>query len=414
MAQTIGASVASTLSNVLKDVYTGTVVEQLNNEVLLTQRLERDTVDFSGNQLVYSVHKERSAGVFARGENVAFAQAGAQKYAKPVYDVKSLYGRIRVTGLGRVKTAKDAGSFLRVLESEISGIKNDLKMDLARQLYGTGDSIIAGGSASASTTVTLRDTGAGTTTTSEALRKGEIYIGMRLDVGTLANPTVQATGLEVTGFSIANSTITVSAAVTVTAGTHFLFREGNAAPSSVSYEVSGLQQVVSTTANTFGGINAASAGNEYWDNQRINAAGALSLDILTQAFNTVMVAGGDVSAMIASPGSQRALFNLLQSQVRYTDPLNLKGGFKAIDYMGQPFIADRQAPFGKIFFLDEKYLNVLDAGDWDWLNEDGNILKWVTGFDAWEAVLARYMNISAKRRNTQLVLHGLTSDPNGI
>jgi hypothetical protein len=413
MAQTIGASVASTLSNVLKDVYTGTVVEQLNNEVLITQRLERDTVDFSGNQLVYSVHKERSAGVFARGENVAFAQAGAQKYAKPVYDVKALYGRIRVTGLGRVKTAKDAGSFLRVLESEISGIKNDLKMDLARQLYGLGTGQISGGSAAASTTITLRDIG-NTTNTSEPLRKGEIYIGMRLDIGTLANPVVQGTGIEVTGFSIANSTITVASAVTVTAGTHFLFREGNAAASSVSYEVSGLQQLVATAAGSFGGIDASVGGNEYWDNQRINAAGALSLDVLTQAFNTVMVAGGDTSAMIASPGTQRALFNLLQSQVRYTDPLNLKGGFKAIEYMGQPFIADRQAPFGKVFFLDEKYLNVIDAGDWDWLNEDGNILKWVTGFDAWEAVLARYMNISAKRRNTQLVLYGLTSDPNGI
>ena len=412
MAQTIGASVASTLSSVLKDVYTGTVVEQLNNEVLITQRLERDTVDFSGNQLVYSVHKERSAGVFARGENVAFAQAGAQKYAKPVYDVKALYGRIRVTGLGRVKTAKDAGSFLRVLESEISGIKNDLKMDLARQLYGLGTSQISGGSAAASTTITLRDIG-NTTNTSEPLRKGEIYIGMRLDIGTIANPVVQGTGIEVTGFSIANSTITVASAVTVTAGTHFLFREGNATV-SLSYETSGLQQLVSTTAGSFGGIDASVAGNEYWDNQRINAAGALSLDVLTQAFNTVMVAGGDVSAMISSPGMQRGLFNLLQSQVRYTDPLNLKGGFKAIDYMGQPFISDRQAPFGKVYFLDEKYLNVIDAGDWDWLNEDGNILKWVTGFDAWEAVLARYMNISAKRRNTQLVLHGLTNDPNGI
>lgn len=413
MAQTIGASVASTLSGVLKDVYTGTVVEQLNNEVLITQRLERDTVDFTGNQLVYSVHKQRSAGVFARGENVAFASPGAQQYAKPVYDVKGLYGRIRVTGLGRVKTAKDAGAFLRVLEGEIAGIKNDLKMDLARQLYGVGTGQICGGSAAASTTVTLRDI-ANTANISEPLRKGEIYIGMRLDIGTLANPVVQGTGIEVTGFSIANSTITVASAVTVTAGTHFLFREGNAAASSVSYEVSGLQNLLTTSAASFGGIDASAAGNEYWDNQRINAAGALSLDILTQAFNTVTVAGGDVSAMISTPGMQRALFNLLQSQVRYTEPLNLKGGFKAIEYMGQPFIADRQAPFGKVFFLDERYLNIIDAGDWDWLNEDGNILKWVVGYDAWEAVLARYMNLAAKRRNTQLLLYGVTSDPNGI
>jgi hypothetical protein len=409
----VGASIASTLSGVLKDLYSGPVVEQLNNEVLLTQRLDRDSSNFVGNQVVFSVHKQRSSGVFARGENVAFANPGAQLYAKPVYDVKALYGRVRITGLGRVKTASDAGAFLKVLEGEVNGIKNDLKMDLARQLYGDGTARICSGSAAASTTITLKDL-TGATTISEPLRKGEIYIGMRLDIGTLANPTVQAAGIDVTDVNVANSTITVSAAVTVTSGTHFLFREGNAAASSTSYEISGLKQVLPTAAGTFGGIDASAAGNSWWDNQRINANGALTLDQLTQAFNTVMVAGGDVSAMIASPGIQRALFNLLQSQVRYVEPLTLSGGFKALEYMGQPFIADRQAPFGTVFFLDEDFLKIVDAGDWDWLNEDGNLLKWVVGFDAWEAVLARYMNLAATRRNVHLILYGLTNDPQGI
>jgi len=130
----LGASVASTLSGVLKDVYLGSVVEQLNNEVLIPQRIGRESQDFSGNQVVLSVHKQRSAGVFARGENVQFANPGAQLYAKPVYDIKALYGRVRITGLGRVKTATQAGAFLKVLEGEINGMRNDLKMDLARQL----------------------------------------------------------------------------------------------------------------------------------------------------------------------------------------------------------------------------------------------------------------------------------------
>src|SRR3972149_4454482 len=95
----VGASVASTLSGVLKDVYLGSVVEQHVNDVLVTQLIGRETQDFSGNQVVLSVHKQRSAGVFARGENVAFADPGAQLYAKPIYDIKALYGRLRITGL---------------------------------------------------------------------------------------------------------------------------------------------------------------------------------------------------------------------------------------------------------------------------------------------------------------------------
>lgn len=409
-----GASVASTLSGILKDVYQGDVVEQLNNEVLITQRIERESENFSGNQVVLSVHKQRSAGVFARGENVQFANAGAQLYAKPTYDIKALYGRLRITGLGRVKTATQAGAFLKVLEGEINGLRNDLKMDVARQLYGLGTGQICSGNAAASTTVDIRPVAGGSTNTGEPLRKGEIYVGMIIDIGTLANPVSQGSALDVTNVDLVNNQITVSSAVTVTSGTHFIFRSGNAVASSVSYEVSGLQQLLPTAANTFGGIDASAAGNSYWDNQRVNAAGALTLDRLTQSFNTVKVAGGDVSAMIASPGIQRALFNLLQSQVRYVEPMNLHGGFTALDYMGQPFIADRQAPFGKVFFLDERWLKLYDVGDWAWLDEDGNVLKWVIGFDAWEAVLARYMNLGTNRRNVQLLLYGLTDDPNGI
>jgi len=206
---------------------------------------------------------------------------------------------------------------------------------------------------------------------------------MQIDGGTLAAPTTRFADRGVTDVSVSLAQITIDGAVvTMTSGTDFIFRQGNAAASSVSYEIAGLSQVIPTAANTFGGIDASAVGNGWWDVNRINAAGALTLDLMTQSVNTVTVAGGDTSGMISSPGIQRALFNLLQPQVRYVEPMTLKGGFKALDYFGQPFIADRQAPFGKVFFLDEKHLKMFDTGDWNWLDEDGNILKWVVGFDA--------------------------------
>jgi hypothetical protein len=410
----LGASVASTLSGVLKDVYLGSVVEQLNNEVLLPQRIGRESQDFAGNQVVLSVHKQRSSGVFARGENVAFANPGAQLYAKPVFDIKALYGRVRITGLGRVKTATQAGSFLKVLEGEINGMRNDLKMDIARQLYGDGTARISSGSAAAANVIDIRPIAGGSTNTAEPLRKGEIYIGMQIDGGTVAAPTTRFADRGVSDVSVSLAQITIDgAAVTMTSGTDFIFRQGNAV-AGVSYEIDGLGKVLPTAANTFGGIDASAAGNGWWDNQRINAAGALTLDLMTQAINSVTVAGGDTSGMISSPGIQRALFNLLQPQVRYVEPMTLHGGFKALDYFGAPFIVDRQAPFGKVFFLAEKELKMFDTGDWNWLDEDGNILKWVVGYDAWEAVLAKYCNLGAQRRNTQLLLYGLTDDPSGI
>lgn len=403
----VGASIASTLSSILKDLYLPPVVEQLNNEVLILQRLESRSQELVGNQAVVPLHKNRSGGIGSRGENDALPAAGSQGYARAVFDLKQHYGRVRVTGLAMAKTANSAGAFLKALQGEIDGIRNDLKMDVARQSYSDGTAVIETcGTTTASTTVVLNS--------AEALRKGELYIGQVVDIGTLAAPNTIAEGREITDVNLSTPSITITGGAVTTSTSHFVFRSGNAEASSVSNEMTGLKQLVSTAANTVGGINAAGAGNSYWDNLRVNVAGALSLDGLTQAFNQVQIAGGNVSVFISTPGMQRALFNLLQAQVRYLEPLNLKGGFKALEYMGQPFVADRQHPFGRIHILDEKFIKVFSTGDWHWLDEDGNILKWVTGFDAWEAVLARYMNLGISRRNVQMVLYGLTNDPNGF
>lgn len=402
-----GASIASTLGAILKDLYLPPVVEQLNNEILLVQRLEKSSDEIFGNQAIVPLHVNRSGGIGSRAENAALPSAGSQGYAKAVYDLKYHYGRVRVTGVAMAKTASSAGAFLKALEGELDGVRNDLKMDIARQVYADGSAkIVTCGTTTASNTVVIAS--------AEPILKGELYIGQVVDIGTAAAPTTIASAVSITDVNTATPSITISGSTVTTSSSHFVFRSGNAVDATHVNELTGLQALVSTAANTVGGIDATAAGNSYWDNQRGNAAGALSLDIMTKAFNTVTVQGGQVSLMIGSPGMQRALFNLLQAQVRYVDPLNIKGGFKALEYMGQPFVADRQAPFGKIFFLDERFIKVFSNNDWHFLDEDGNTLKWVVGYDAWEAVLARYMNLGISRRNVQFVEYGLNNDPTGI
>jgi hypothetical protein len=309
------------------------------------------------------------------------------------------------------KTASESGSFLRVLQGELDGIRNDLRRDVGRQVYGDGTAVIgATGVTSASTTVVLGASGL------EALRKGQLYIGQFIDIGTLANPVSVASNREITDYSLSGAgSITISGAAVTTATTDRIFLQGAANASSVSKEITGLQAMVTPDGTgTVGGINSAAAGKGYWKNLFDSSGGALTKDHLTKAFNQVNIAGGNVSLMIGSFGMQRALFNLLQSQVQYIEPLNLKGGFKALEYMQQPFVADRDAPFGKIYLLDERFIKVFSNRDWHFLDEDGHVLKWVSGFDAWEAVLARYMNLGLTRRNVQFVATGFNNDPEGV
>jgi hypothetical protein len=95
------------------------------------------------------------------------------------------------------------------------------------------------------------------------------------------------------------------------------------------------------------------------------------------------------------------------------DATSFSGGFKALDWQGLPLVADVDAPFGKVHFLDEKTLKVFSPKDWSFLDEDGDVLKWVVGFDAWEAVLARYINLGTGRRGVNLVL-GDINDATGV
>ena len=55
----------TTVDNILKEYYLGPVQEQLNNEVLLVQRLEARSEDLVGRVAIVPLHTGRSGGIGA-------------------------------------------------------------------------------------------------------------------------------------------------------------------------------------------------------------------------------------------------------------------------------------------------------------------------------------------------------------
>lgn len=406
-----GATI-TTLNNILKEFYLPPVVEQLNNEVLLFQRLESSSQELYGKAAFVPVHTSRSGGVGARAELATLPVAGNQAYNRAQYDLKYLYGVVQVSGPSMAKTASEAGAFLKSLQSELDGIRNDLKKDTARQIYGTSDGVIATVSSATATVVTL--------TSDEAIRKGQFYVGMLVDFGTIANPVVDAAAQAITAVTLATPSITVAASGSP-AGGHFVFRAG-ANVANATNEILGLQSIVNSTntvstlgqlSTTYiGAIDSSAAANAFWNNLTQSLA-TLNLDNMQKAWGQVRVAGGETSLMIGSFAVQRQYYGLLQSQVRFNEPMKLASGFQSLDFMGKELVADVDAPFGKLYFLDERFIKVFSNRDWHFLDEDGLVLKWVSNLDAWQSVLARYLNIGVSRRNTMLVGTGIT-DTTGV
>lgn len=391
----------TTLSNILKELYLPPVVDQINNEILVLSRWDVNKKDLVGLQANVPLHTARSSGIGARPELGTLPTAGAQSYAKAVYNLKYLYGTIQVSGPSIQKTKNSSGAFLEAYKSELDGIKDDLMNDLARQFYGNGDGVIAVcGASGPSTTVTLAS--------AEPIRQGFLYVGQAVDIGTTADPDTLAAATVITDINESTPSITVGTSVTVT-GANRVYAAGNtsATDATVVYEIdSGLQKMVSTSANTFGGINASTS--KYWDNQRDTSGGALTEDNLLKNWNNVRIRGGKPSLVLSSFGLQRVYFNTLQGNRRYVEPTKLRGGFESLEFQGQAFVADRHAPYGKVFILDESKLMVFSPADFDFLARDGQAVKWVQNLDAFQSILFRYINIGTNRRNTQLVMSGLT------
>lgn len=407
-----GASL-NTLSNILKEYYLGPVAEQLNNEVLLLSRLEAKSEDLVGKRAYVPLHWGRSSGIGARAESAALPSAGKQQYEKAVYDLKYLYGRVEVTGPSMAKTKNEAGAFLQALKSELDGVRNDLKKDLARQVYGDGTGKVATGSAGSTTTLTVPV---------EVIRKGQIYPGMVVDIFDVSASTTAATytGIVVDNANLSTGVVTFTTTLAAAlASGDYLVRSGVTVSTAaegntyaLSDEIDGLKRIVADSTTSLGGI-AGTGTSTWWDNQRVAVGGAMSLEDIQKGLNLARIAGGAPTSVVTSLGIQREFYMLLQDIVRYVEPdsnLSYGAGFKALSYNGMPIIADIDAPYGHMYILDEGTMKVFSDQDWHFLDADGLTLRQVTGYDKFEAILARYMNIGATRRNNQVVLTGITVD----
>ena len=423
----------STVSSILKEYYLGPVQEQLNNEVLLLSRLESRSEDLVGKAAFVPLHTGRSNGIGAVAEDAALPSAGNQSYARAEYDLKYLYGRIRVTGPSMAKTKSDAGAFLQTLKGEMDGVRADLTKDLARQIYGTGDGVIGTGTLASQTTITLDDW--------EPLKKGQFYVGQVLS-GAVKTTGVQASGtLTITAVTLAaatTSTLTVTVTGTVANASYALSISGSVTAAQAlnrfnntprSNEIDGLTRVVNTfsitgaseASGTFGSTAKSgslgkidSYSSTYWDNQKTFGATPGTIEPLTimrvqQAINLGRQQGAMPSAIITSLGVQREFYRLLQANQQFVAPgdTNYASGFSTLTYNGMPVIADLDAPFGKMFILDESTIKVFSDQDWHFLDGDGQTLRQVSDRDAYEAVMVRYMNLGSTNRRKNVVINDI-------
>lgn len=133
----------------------------------------------------------------------------------------------------------------------------------------------------------------------------------------------------------------------------------------------GLKALVADTG-TFGGINRATAGNEYWQSSVTGSVGALTVAAMRTKYNDVSEGNDQPSNILTTQALFEAYEGLLDTNRRYEDNALGDAGFLNLMFKGAPIVFDRACDSGYMYFLNTKYITLAKLnGVWfqpsDWL-----------------------------------------------
>jgi hypothetical protein len=319
----VATTTMATVDNILKEVYEDGVKDQLQSEVTALKRIESTsegvTHEVGGKYVRFPVRTQRNHGIGARNENEALPIPRTQSYASAQVKLKYLYGSLELTGQTFELAEKNPQAFASALDSEVNGLKEGLRKDLARQVYGTNKGVMA------------TATAIGTTTTFVTTNAQYLEVGMFIDLFQ-SNDTSRVADVTITNIATVAgvSTVTFSpAAGAATAVGDYITRDN-----SVGKELTGFGTIVAATGAAY---NIDPATTPVWSSTVDSNAGtnrALSEGMMITMMDNIRQRGGGVPTVIfASLGVRRSYFNLLVQQRRTTNTQEFTGGFKGLAFV---------------------------------------------------------------------------------
>lgn len=388
------AATLSTIEPYLKEVYTGKIRRQINDETTTLKRITRSgagiTNQTNGKWVTFPIHTVRNNGIGSRNEMDALPVPGQQGYAAAQLKLKYAYAGLQITGQAISLSDTDPKAFAKSIDEEIERLKVDVKKDMNRQVYGNGSGAIG----------VITGVAVGNVIPVDDARL--FQRGARIDIVTLPS-TVAIANRTITAVNLANSTITVSGAAPTTAANQIVVRNG-----SLGREITGLAAIVSDSSTVY---NINPAIEPEWTSEVDSNSGtprAISEQLMVSMADRIRTRGGKTTVIFQSLGVRRAYWNLLSQLRSIVNEQEFKGGFKGLAFTTDggeiPIVADVDAPLGTQYFLNEDALTFYRDEEWHWLDRDGSMFKQVTDssgvYDAWYAHLVEYHELGTDRRNT--------------
>src|SRR5256884_454086 len=99
---------------ILKDLYVGPIVEQLNQKTYLLDQIERDAdhIDHTGRRAVVPVHKNRNRGRKSIADGGTLPTAGAQQWLDAIIPLRYHFSGIELTEQAIQASKSNEGAFI--------------------------------------------------------------------------------------------------------------------------------------------------------------------------------------------------------------------------------------------------------------------------------------------------------------
>ena len=373
-----------TFDTALKDIYEEPMRDQINiGSGIFLAKVEQTSKDIEGGRRVYKIAPYGVNGGTGSGSDTQpLPVSGGNLYAPFVSGIKSIRGVIKFTDQVMKASRSNKAAFLSAMESEQDGLLKSARFTYGRQSYLNGTGICTKcGVTNNSVVVNVEST--------QYLIEGMIIDIIDAQTGVPIQNGTQRRIVAVNRIGGQKSIVLDGTTGVTTTSEHAIVEQG-----SFNQELTGMEAVFAQSGSLYGLDKSQYPWLVPYRHDLQN--GAIDDQTIVDTINFVEeYRGSNINLLIANPAVESEYYKYLEATKRSVNTTTLEGGYKSLSVAGRPMVKDRFVKPGCLKLLDTTQwkMHTLDGGDWSWLDEDGKILKWVSGFAMWTAVLIKYCEL---------------------
>lgn len=409
----------TTQSDLLRTVYQNKMRKQFNVKSILLQAIERSNANVAeGEKISLPLHVGRTGG-YGWSPTGFLPDAGEQAPRRAEFNYQRMYGRIQIDGPHVEGASASYAAEKRPYDFETTNLVKQMREALNFDLFGSGNGALCTFTADTGASGATRDF---TCSSVKGIHQFQfVDLALTADGDTsdgfvhsqvvAVNPTTKV--VTVSGLTAWDETA-YNAAETTFSFFRSLKSTLISSPTSDGFNnvCEGLLSAIGTTG-TYGNINRATAGNEWWKGQEIDTGSgtvAPYLSLLEEGCSLIdKYSTGTPNLIITTHELWNHLMNDLKDQKRFRGEMTLNGWARALEFIDIPIVRDKHCPDGSIFILDTSTFTIFQNDEGRWMDEDGAILHRVANRHAYEASWFRFLQLVCDTPNANCHIKDLVA-----